>query len=72
MDDCVTKPIDRTKLALAINKAMGEVIHIPITAEQKPSTPDSSSGDGVDSEENNAAVHDFLKQIGADKAEDVG
>lgn len=68
MDDVVTKPIDRTELALAINKAMAEEIHLRIPVDGTTPEPKTSSfprGNEKDNEEVSDAVDDFLKQIGA-------
>jgi PAS domain S-box-containing protein len=70
MDDCVTKPINRAELALAMNKVMGEEIHIPIATEQPAPSLSRPSDNEADEEPTNAAVEDFLKQIDADLMEE--
>ena len=72
MNDVVPKPIDRTELVLAIDKAMGETIHIPELADeaasvpQEPeSAPESPLVTQKKDEKITAAVDDFLKQIGS-------
>ena len=67
MDDCVTKPIDRAELMEAINKVMGEEIHIPVETEVEETksavmeAPPDTDQD-VSPEEPSANVDDFLKQ----------
>lgn len=64
MDDVVTKPIDRTELAIAIDKIIGEDLHTPITV-AACAPADQSEAEAEPSTENvRSAVDDFLKNIG--------
>jgi PAS domain S-box-containing protein len=72
MDDVVTKPIDRSELALKINSVMGMEIHIPYQMEGVASKASDPTREDVEKvKEVKTSVEDFLKQIEAtmEKAE---
>jgi len=68
MDECVAKPIDRTKLLEAINKVLGEEIHVRVEVERRDTNGEEAREtsdtdlDGAD-EKLDANVEDFLKQL---------
>ncbi len=66
MNEVVTKPIDREELAIAINRAMGEEIHETTIADAPSRIEPEVVIDPEKARENEAAVDDFLKQIGID------
>lgn len=70
MTSCVTKPIDKAELVLAINTALNEEIHVPMAARNAAS--DSLDGaalnstnalDGASEEAPSDEVLDFLSQL---------
>ena len=69
MDEVVTKPIDRSELALKINSAMGMEIHIPFQTADFSSEVSGAEASGATHEEEDKAVElktsvdGFLKQI---------
>lgn len=60
MNDCVTKPIDRPELALAMNKAMGFDVHLPVAQAAVEAAPVSEMPVG---DEAQAAVDEFLNGL---------
>lgn len=68
MDECVSKPIDRAELLEAINKVMGEEIHVRVEVEVSENEQEKTgkSRDNCQDnapEEPDADVEDFLKQL---------
>lgn len=68
MDECVGKPIDRAELLEAINKAMGEEIHVPVEVgapekEQEETGKTGSPIQDISSEEPDVDIEDFMKKL---------
>jgi signal transduction histidine kinase/DNA-binding NarL/FixJ family response regulator len=64
MNACVTKPIDQVELLETINQVMGEEIHVAKVLTIEDAAPDTEEPPSSDDDEPNAAVDDFLAQIG--------
>ncbi len=73
MDDCVTKPIDRSVLLETINKVLGEVVHVPVTKFVGGHSERGLGADGDDTPPAEQTLHDDianflsdLKEVGDD------